>query len=222
MTAAIVASAFGAVLVAVLILLYRSSERRRALEKKVRTFQSEIVEASADSLVGRRLAPTGDEEFDALSTTINSLLDALGERDEKLQHRDRLVSDLARTLPEIVVIHEQRILFANDSAAALLGVPPEQLIDRDVSDLVKPAYRALFRKTMTRLLEGENERRPLEIQLINGNEQGLWVEAQSSVIEYRGSRAVMTIARDVSYRKSLELSLSRSRSTRSSRFRKAS
>src|SRR5690606_28115355 len=47
--------------------------------------------------------------------------------------------------------------------------------------------------------------------LINGDEQGLWVEAQSSSIEYRGTSAILTIARDVSYRKSLEVSLSRSK-----------
>ncbi len=211
MTAVVVASVLGAVLAIALILLYVSSERRRMLELRIRAFQSDVVEASADALVGRRLAPSGNEEFDGLSATINSLLDALGERDAKLQNRDRLIADIARTLPEIVVIHDERILFANVSAAALLGVSPEQLNDRDVADLVKPAYRALFRKTMARLLGGSNEPRPLEIQLINGNEQGLWVEAMSSVIEYRGAQAVLTIARDVSYRKSLELSLSRSR-----------
>ena len=50
-----------------------------------------------------------------------------------------------------------------------------------------------------------------KIQLINGNESGLWVEAQSSNIEFHGHPAILTVARDVSHRKSLEVSLSRSK-----------
>jgi diguanylate cyclase (GGDEF)-like protein/PAS domain S-box-containing protein len=49
------------------------------------------------------------------------------------------------------------------------------------------------------------------MQLINGNQTGLWVEAQSSTIDFRGHTAILTIARDVSHRKSLEVSLSRSK-----------
>jgi diguanylate cyclase (GGDEF)-like protein/PAS domain S-box-containing protein len=49
------------------------------------------------------------------------------------------------------------------------------------------------------------------MQLINGNQAGLWVEAQSSNIDFRGHTVILTVARDVSHRKSLEVSLSRSK-----------
>ena len=185
-------------------------QRRRYLQRLAR-LNLELVAAAGDASVGRRLSVGETGEIGALARTINRLFDALGERDEEIQDRDRLFADFARTLPEIVLLHNERILLANDSAAALLGLTPEQLEGRDVVDLVKPAYRALFRKTTAKRLAGKTVPRRLEIQLINGNEQGLWVEAQSSSIEYRGSPAILTIARDVSYRKSLEVSLSRSK-----------
>jgi diguanylate cyclase (GGDEF)-like protein/PAS domain S-box-containing protein len=184
---------------------------KRGLARRIRELNDDLVAVSADASVGRRLSPASSPDVDPLTDTINKLFDALGERDEKIQDRDKLFSDFARTLPEIVLVHDDRILLANDSAGGLIGLRPDQLEGRDVADLVKPAYRALFRKTMTKRLAGENVPRTLEIQLINGNEQGLWVEAQSSSIEYRGASAVLTIARDVSYRKSLEVSLSRSK-----------
>ena len=84
-------------------------------------------------------------------------------------------------------------------------------VGREIADLVKPAYRALFKKTVAKRLAGENAPRRIEIQLISGNQTGLWVEAQSSNIEYRGQRAILTVARDVSHRKSLEVSLARSK-----------
>jgi len=110
-----------------------------------------------------------------------------------------------------VLIHDEKILLANESAASLVGLEPSQLTGREIADLVKPAYRALFRKTVAKRLAGEEAPRRIEMQLINGNQNGLWVEAQSSTIDFLGHRAILTIARDVSHRKSLEVSLSRSK-----------
>ncbi|MDH4048012.1 MAG: EAL domain-containing protein [Gammaproteobacteria bacterium] len=197
-----------AMAVAGMLTLWRNN---RKTEQRLSELNTELIAVSGDASVGRRLPSTGDGEIARLADTINRLFDALGERDEEIQDRDKLFMEFARTLPEVVIVHNERILFANESAAALIGLNPEQLEGRDVADLVKPAYRALFRKSMMKRLAGENVPRRLEIQLINGNEQGLWVEAQSSTIEYRGTQAVLTIARDVGYRKSLEVSLSRSK-----------
>ncbi len=185
--------------------------RRRRLQRQLREFNEELVETAADAYVGRRLDIRREGSLGDVRETVNRLFDALAERDEEIQDRDRLFAEFARTIPEVVLIHDERILLANDSAARLIGLSPEQLEGRQAADLVKPAYRALFRKTMARRLAGESVAQRLEIQLINGNDQGLWVEAQSSVIEYRGNDAILTVARDVSYRKSLEVSLSRSK-----------
>ncbi len=184
---------------------------RRKMLARVSRLNQETLEASRDASVGHRLTIPNDPETAQLAHTVNRLFDALGERDEKIQGRDRLFQDFARTLPEIVLIHDEKILLANESAAALVGMEPAQLAGREVADLVKPAYRALFRKTMSTRLAGETAPRRIEMQLINGNQTGLWVEAQSATIEYRGNRAILTIARDVSHRKSLEVSLSRSK-----------
>ncbi|MEX2258968.1 MAG: EAL domain-containing protein [Woeseia sp.] len=184
---------------------------RRRLERRLQLLNDELVAVSADASVGRRLDVPDERSVAVLASTVNKLFDAIGDRDAEILDRDRLFADFVRTIPEIVLIHDDRILLANDSAASLIGLSPDQLEGRQIADLVKPAYRALFRKTISRKLAGQSVPNRLEIQLINGNDQGLWVEAQSSTIEYRGSEVILTIARDVSYRKSLEVSLSRSK-----------
>ena len=183
----------------------------RRLAGRIKRLNDEMLEASRDASVGRRLTVPDDPDTGQLAHTVNRLFDALGERDEKIQGRDRLFKDFARTLPEIVIIHDDKILLANESAASLVGLEAAQLVGRDIADLVKPAYRALFRKTVAKRLAGENAPRRIEMQLINGNQTGLWVEAQSSNIDFHGNRAILTVARDVSHRKSLEVSLSRSK-----------
>jgi diguanylate cyclase (GGDEF)-like protein/PAS domain S-box-containing protein len=185
--------------------------RRQHLSRRFQAFNEQLHLVSADASIGRRMPVPDDPDAAVLAHTVNRLFDALGERDQKIQGRDRLFRDFSRTLPEIVMIHDEKILLANESAAGLVGLEPALLVGRDVADLVKPAYRALFRKNVAKRLAGENVPRRLEIQLINGNEAGLWVEAQSSNIEFNGNTAILTVARDVSHRKSLEVSLSRSK-----------
>jgi diguanylate cyclase (GGDEF)-like protein/PAS domain S-box-containing protein len=184
---------------------------RSNLSRRVQRLNNEILEASQDASVGRRLTLPNDPATAQIAQNVNKLFDELGARDEKLQGRDRLFKEFARTLPEIVIIHDEKILLPNESAASLVGLEPAQLVGREVADIVKPAYRALFKKTVAKRLAGENAPKSIEIQLINGNQTGLWVEAQSSNIEYHGRRAVLTVARDISHRKSLEVSLSRSK-----------
>jgi len=203
--------ALSLLLVSAIVVAAMATVARRRLQDQIRRFSEEMVDVSADASVGHRLSTSEHREIADLARTINKLFDALGERDRKIHDRDRLFRNFARTLPEIVLIHDEKILLANDSAAALIGLDPAQLVGRDVADLVKPAYRALFRKTVTRRLEGQDVPQRLEIQLINGARAGLWVDAQSSTIEFHGRPAIMTVARDVSHRKSIEVSLSRSK-----------
>ncbi|MCH9695005.1 MAG: EAL domain-containing protein [Gammaproteobacteria bacterium] len=204
----VILASVAAMAMGVVIWLARS---RGDLSRRVQRLSHEMLDASKDASVGHRLSIPDDADTAQIAHTVNRLFDALGERDEKIQGRDRLFKDFARTLPEIVIIHDEKILLANESASSLIGLEPAQLVGREASDLVKPAYRALFKKTVAKRLAGENVPRRIEIQLINGNQTGLWVEAQSSNIEYRGHRAILTVARDVSHRKSLEVSLSRSK-----------
>ncbi len=196
-------------LASVLFLVFWISKRR--LLRQVTSLNTDMLQASRDASVGRRLPVPENPETAALAHTVNRLFDAIADRDHQIQDRDQLFKDFARTLPEIVMVHREKIYLANESAAALIGLEAAQLVGRDIADLVKPAYRALFRKTMAKRLAGENVPRRLEIQLINGDQSGLWVEAQSAVIVYHGRAAILTVARDISHRKSLEVSLTRSK-----------
>ena len=130
-------------LIAVIAVAVLWAAKRRQL-KDLRRLNDEMVAVSADASVGRRLTIPGDTESAHIAHTVNRLFDALSERDEKIQGRDRLFRDFAHTLPEIVLIHDEKILLANESAAALVGMDPAQLIGRDVADLGMEDAPAFF------------------------------------------------------------------------------
>ncbi len=194
---------------AVVILVQRS----RALDARarLRSLRESIHQVASLSSVGHRLDVAQFSDEPELATTINQLFDALAERDGEVGTREQLFRDFAATLPEVLLIHDQRIYFANDAAAELVGVEAQQLAGRAVTDLVKPAYRAIFRKSTQSLLDSQTLIERREFQLIDGSDQGLWVEASSRVVMYEGNSVVLTVARDITHKRSLEASLGRDR-----------
>ena len=83
----------------VVVLLWQ----KRRLGRRLIALNDELIAVSGDASVGRRLTGSGSPDIDRLAGTINRLFDALGERDETIQGRDKLFSDFARTFPEIVL-----------------------------------------------------------------------------------------------------------------------
>jgi diguanylate cyclase (GGDEF)-like protein/PAS domain S-box-containing protein len=177
----------------------------------VATLNREILEAAEAAAFGKRVALPASNvpEIGQLGDNVNRLFDALNTKDRQMRQREALFQDLANTMPEVVLVHRDRVIFANNAASALLGLTPEQLTGRPVTDLVRPAYRAMTRKNIAGRLAGETVPDRYEIQLISGEEGGLWVEASGTMIDYRGQKAILSIARDVSYRKSIEANLGR-------------
>ncbi len=192
---------------AVLVLLVLVLVLRRRYRERLQRLNDEVIEVSADAAVGRRLAPADDPLLGPLGRSLNGLFEALAEKDEAVFESDRMLRRMIRTMPEVVLLHDERVHLANEAAARLVGLEPEQLEGRPVSDLVRPAFRALFRRTVTRLLAGEIGPQSLELQLINGAEQGLWAETGMAVVTWSGRPLVLTIARDISHRREVDSSL---------------
>ena len=145
--------------------------RLRSQRGKVRHLHEEIVEVAANSGFGRRVEKFTDADLNQLGESINRLFDTLHSKDSQAQQREELFKDLANVMPEVVLVHDDTILFANGEASKLLGVKPEDLAGREVTDLIRPAYRKMARKIISRQLQGKKKGARYELQLIDGEEE---------------------------------------------------
>jgi diguanylate cyclase (GGDEF)-like protein/PAS domain S-box-containing protein len=153
----------------------------------------------------RRVQREAAQLRDEITRTLNQLAEA----NDRAAAGESTFSLLAMTLPEVTLIHTEQILYANRAAADLFGVEPGALVGKLVSDLLRPAYRAVIRKRITSELDSDAQLEPIEVQLINGDEGGLWVELHSERLNYKSQRAFVSVARDITHRKGLEASLGR-------------
>ncbi|MEM6817391.1 MAG: EAL domain-containing protein [Pseudomonadota bacterium] len=185
------------IVVVLSIVLVLNLRRSRHLRSRVHALPEQLREVASDASVGRRLDAADDDALAPLHTTLNQLFDTLQSRDEALTERENGAARLAQALPDIVFIHTDRILFANAATAALIGVESNQLVDKPITDLVKPPYRALLRETTTRRLAGGEAPARQQVQLLSVEEGAIWVEISSALTTYRGTQALMTIARRI-------------------------
>lgn len=144
-----------------------------------------------------------------LAVNMNALLGRTKQAPATDSTTDPLFEALAQTLPDVALIHTDSILYANPAAAGLLGVDPGALVGKPVTDLLRPAYRAMVRRRITERLADGKGAGSVEVQLINGEERGLWAELYSNAIQFKGERVLLTVARDITHRKSMESSLGR-------------
>lgn len=147
--------------------------------------------------------------FVDIAASINRLLDRVDETAQTEAGDVDVFDVLANTMPDVALIHTETILYANRAAAALFGVEPKTLHGKQLTDLLRPAYRALMRKRISEQLDSTEPLAPIEIQLINGDESGLWAEWHTSRMRYEGQDAFLSVALDITHRKSLEASLGR-------------
>jgi diguanylate cyclase (GGDEF)-like protein/PAS domain S-box-containing protein len=193
--------------IVILIILAR---RLLGLESEVTRIRDDVHEIVADPDASHRIVVNGrPSAFVAIAASFNRLLDRISETNQLAAASEENFGILATTLPEVALIHTDVILYANPAAADLFGVEPAALKGKLVTDLMRPAYRASIRKRITTELESDSALSPLEVQLINGDENGLWVELHSQRLVFEGQRAFVSVARDVTHRKGLEASLGR-------------
>lgn len=196
-----VALALVSILTAVSVLVSTRRYRRETAQLK-----DDVHALLADG--EKRIVVNGrSSDFVDITASINRLLDRAVE--ESREADAGAFAALAGTLPEVALIHTDVILYANAAAADLFGVEAGTLVGKKVTDLMRPAYRALMRKRISSHLESEEPLEPVEVQLINGGDKGLWVELHSQRMDYGGERALISVARDVTHRKSLEATLGR-------------
>lgn len=196
------------ILVAAAGLLHVARRRQAA---RLAEMRDQLLEAVRRDSFDRRLDAddTDGEETRELGRGINQLFEVLSRREQQLREREALFVDLANTMPEIVLVHREEVLFANAAAAALVELEPRQLVGRPVTDLVRPAFRAMIRGGVARRLAGEELPALAEVQLVSQGEGERWAEVSAQVIEYRGEQVILSVARDISYRKNMEASLGR-------------
>ena len=123
--------------------------------------------------------------------TVNTLRENLEQRGARLQDRELLFQRMVETVHDAVLVHRERILFANSRFLALLNLSATEVVGRPLSDFVAPEYVELVSNNLRRRLLGEPAAARYEVELIGAQAQVTRVELSSTVIDSTGEAALL-------------------------------
>ncbi len=127
---------------------------------------------------------------------------ALQESEERYRH-------LVELSPDGICIHaEGKVVFANTAGVKLMGATnAEELIGKQILDIVHPDYREIVKKRVLQVLEKRTRAPFIEEKFIRLNGTILDVEVAAIPFNYKGKPAVQIVARDIIDRKRAEEAL---------------
>jgi len=157
--------------------LGRVREVAEALERAAETGTTSLVleEPDSASLAGR------------VARSARDLMSAA-----PAQASDHWLASVLGTLPEAVVVHDERIRYANPAFIALIGAQDAADVEgRSLGDFVSPAYRELLLGQLRRRQAGEPAAEHLEIEVPDPHGQVARLEMTTAPISFHGHGATL-------------------------------
>ncbi len=145
------------------------------------------------------------EKLRAEKRTFREKIALLKKEQTRLNHNLRDVRRLLEALPgAVLLIQEEKIAFANEAAAKMLGYEEEALLNQTCSAFVHPEWRAEITERHKRRLSGKPVANCYEACLVSRSGERLWCEVRVEKIILRGRRTFLVNLVDLNTRKALE------------------
>jgi diguanylate cyclase (GGDEF)-like protein/PAS domain S-box-containing protein len=169
--------------------------RKRRQERAVNEFSEQVWQLSRQNGAAGRIGLEGNPKaLGQLGTAVNELLENLEQRGARLLDREQLFQRLVETVHDAVLVHRERILFANSRFLALLNLSASDVVGRSLTDFVAPEYAELVENNLRRRLRGEPAASRYEVELVGAQAQVTRVELSSTVIDSAGDAALLLTA----------------------------
>jgi diguanylate cyclase (GGDEF)-like protein/PAS domain S-box-containing protein len=168
---------------------------KRRQENAVNEFSEQVLQLTRDNGSAGRIGLEGKTDaLGQLGSAVNKLLDDLEQRGARLKDREQLFQRLVETVHDAVLVHRERILFANSRFLAMLNMSAADVVGRHLTDFVAPEYVELVENNLRRRLLGEPAAERYEVELIGAQAQVTRVELSSTVIDSAGEAALLLTA----------------------------
>ena len=168
---------------------------KRRQERAVDAFSARVWELTREAGSAARIGfEDGPKSLGQLGSAVNNLLENLEQRGARLLDREQLFQRLVETVHDAVLVHRDRILFANSRFLALLNLSAAEVVGRPLTEFVAAEYVELVQNNLRRRLLGEAAATRYEVELVGAQAQVTRVELSSSVIDSAGEAALLLTA----------------------------
>jgi two-component system cell cycle sensor histidine kinase/response regulator CckA len=124
------------------------------------------------------------------------------------QSEERYKSVVEGSIQGILIHQDSVIRFLNNAAARMFGYAgPDELIGREIWNLISPEHHTEIEHRISRIVKGEIIRDSHEWEGLHKNGTRIWIQSSASTITLQGQSAILAFFIDITERKRAEEAL---------------
>ncbi|WP_050608183.1 PAS domain-containing sensor histidine kinase [Clostridium niameyense] len=156
----------------------------------------------------------GRQNLDEKERKLKLLTDELSEKDKERRYIEEILLKneecynlLIENSRDAILIHRQnKLIFANEGAAKLLGVEKiDELGHKSVLDFVPKDKKNIMRKKLNDIYTNRSTLIHFEQEIINAKEESILTRSTSTYFIYEGKPTILTILSDITSEKKVEI-----------------
>ena len=170
---------------------------------------SVLLHAVEKALERARLIRENRLYQEQLEQEVKRRTEELEQTTRRLRESEKKFRTFTESAPVAIMIYRNgKWLYANPAAKKLTGCTRTKLHEMDSFDIFHPDYRETARNLMQMGDNPEETLLPLqkrmELKIVTCNDIEKWVDFSSEILEYKGKKAVLVSAMDITERKNAE------------------
>lgn len=125
--------------------------------------------------------------------------------DQLLQESEEKYRTLVEGAHEgLTIIQDRQIVFANQRAADLIGIPHSDLLGRSFVEFIWPDDRQSVMENYEKRMRGGKMADRFDVRIVGPDDTPLWLAVSAQPIRWRGRPASLDLITDITRRKQLE------------------
>ena len=117
----------------------------------------------------------------------------------------RILAD--STAASVFIMQGSRMYFINAYAEKMTGYSRDELLDMDFWDVIHPDHREMVKERGLARQQGEDIASRYQVKLLTASGETRWMDYTATLIEFRGSPAVLGTAFDITEKMAAEEAL---------------
>jgi len=127
--------------------------------------------------------------------------------ENQLKENELKYRELVKNLPNVVIVHTNGIInFVNDTIFDVLEYLPEEIIDKNIYDIIEHQDIVVAKENALKRLSGQLVE-PYELKFITKNGSIKTMEVRASIIKFKDELATSCVLTDISERTEYEINL---------------
>jgi diguanylate cyclase (GGDEF)-like protein/PAS domain S-box-containing protein len=127
--------------------------------------------------------------------------------EEALRESEQKFRTLAETSGSIILVYREKFLYANPALQRLTGYNADELLAKNIYDVVHPDHRDIVWERAQARLQGDPAPTRYEVKILTRNGQVRWLDMSAGVVQYEGRPAGVATGFDITERKQFEEAL---------------